>query len=307
MDKKHRLFPSSWLPLVVDWERKLTAENKSSNTVRLYRDAVRGLAIRVGDHDPTEVTRSMVRDHIAHLVETTSAGNADTNYRALRQWFKFLVAEDEITEDPMRDTKRPIVPDKPVPVVSDDLIKRVLAECDGKDFTSRRDTALVRLFFDAGARRSEIANLELDDIDLSTDTIRVIGKGRKARVIPFSRNTGMALSRYLRVRRKHPRAHLEQVWLGERGRGPLTSNGIGQMLRRRGRAAGVERELGRHLHAHLGRHVAAHQWQANGGSEGDLMLIMGWSSPQMPRRYGRAAAIDRAHAAARNLRLGDRF
>lgn len=71
------------------------------------------------------------------------------------------------------------------------------------------------------------------------------------------------------------------------------------MLRRRGREAGVNEALGRNLHAHLGRHFVAHHSQAEGLGEGDLMLIMGWNSPQMPKRYGKSAATDRAHAAAR--------
>lgn len=71
--------------------------------------------------------------------------------------------------------------------------------------------------------------------------------------------------------------------------------------------AGVNEALGRNLHAHLGRHSASHEWLAAGGSEGDLMRIMGWKSAQMPRRYGASAADERAHAAVRKMRLGERF
>lgn len=299
--------PAAWEHLIRDWTRALQAENKSPKTIRIYTDAAKRLAVRAGVDDPAEIDRAAVRDHIAHLVQSTSAGNAHTNFRALQQWFKFLVAEDELEKSPMLDMKPPIVPEQPVPVVSDEMLQRVLATCEGKDFVARRDTALLRIFFDTGARRSEIAGLMLDDVDLETDTIHVFGKGRKARTVPFSPSTGRALTRYLRARSKHARAsNDEHVWLGERGRGPLTSNGIGQMLKRRGMMAGFNDEVGRNLHAHLGRHSVAHQWQAAGGSAGDLMLIMGWKSPTMPLRYGASAAVERAHAAARKLRLGDR-
>lgn len=300
-----------WNGLIQEWSRTLRAENKSHRTITIYTSAATqlaqwsaGLPVPAA---PQEVDHKQVRDFIAHLVETTSAGNASTNYRALQQWFKFLVNEDEIEQHPMARMKPPIVPEQPVPIVPDDLLRRVLDTCTGKDFTSRRDAALIRLIFDTGARLAEVANLTVDDIDLGTDVIHVVGKGRKARAVPFSPKTGQAISRYLRVRAGHRHAEHPRVWLADRNRPPMTSNGIVQMLRRRGNAIGIKGEIGRNLHAHLGRHAAAHHWQAAGGSEGDLMLVMGWSSPQMPRKYGKSAATERAHAAARKLRLGDRI
>jgi integrase len=74
------------------------------------------------------------------------------------------------------------------------------------------------------------------------------------------------------------------------------------MLRRRARRAGIE-----HLHPHMFRHTAAHQWQANGGSEVDAMRLFDWRSRQMVARYGASAADERAHEAARQMRLGDRY
>ena len=76
----------------------------------------------------------------------------------------------------------------------------------------------------------------------------------------------MALDRYLRVRRRHPRAGEAALWLAERGHGPMTDNGIAQMLRRRGRLVGID-----NLHAHQFRHTFAHSWLSEGGNEGDLM------------------------------------
>lgn len=300
-----------WEPLIRDWSRALRAENKSPRTISIYTSAARQLGSWAADlaqpPAPGDVDHRVVRDFIAHRVETTSPGNANTEYRALQQWFKFLVNEDEMDQHPMANMKPPHVPEQPVPVVPDDLLKRILATCEGKDFISRRDTALIRLIFDTGARLSEVANLTVDDVDLGTDVIHVVGKGRKARAVPFSPKTGQAISRYLRVRAKHKHAENARLWLGDRNRPPVGSNGVLLMLRRRGDAIGIKGELGRNLHAHLGRHAAAHHWQAAGGSEGDLMLVMGWSSPQMPRRYGKSAATERAHAAARKLRLGDRI
>ena len=70
------------------------------------------------------------------------------------------------------------------------------------------------------------------------------------------------------------------LWLGTGGRGPLTGNGIYQMVKRRGDQAGVR------VYPHRFRHHFSHTWLDRGGAEGDLIELNGWSSPQMLERYG---------------------
>ncbi|WP_020500451.1 tyrosine-type recombinase/integrase [Sciscionella marina] len=247
--------PEPFLSLIKEWCRSLRSEGKSPRTIRGYRDAACWFHAWLADDEdapaePRDVQTSQARAWIAHRIETTSLGNANNNYRALQQWFNWLLAEDEIDVHPMARMKPPKVPEQPVPVVSDTLMKRVLDGCKGRDLRARRDEAIIRLYWDTGARLSEIANLDLDDLDLEVDVIRVVGKGGKPRAIPFSTKTGQALSRYLRVRKQHPQADLvSALWLSDRGRGPLQANGIKLIIRRHERAHAAARRfrLGNHL------------------------------------------------------------
>ena len=211
--------------------------------------------------EPTTATRADVAGYLLSLTERgCKPATVSVRFRALQQFFKWLVEERERQDDPMAGMRPAKVSEVPVEVLSVADVRRLLAVCAGTDLVSRRDTAILRLFADTGMRREELANLRVDDLYLDEQVAYVMGKGRRPRACPFGNKTALALDRYLRVRSKHANAESEWLWLGHKGR--LTASGIGLMVRRRGQQAGVS------VHPHQLRHNFAHVWLSSGGNEG---------------------------------------
>lgn len=302
-----------WNDWLIGWREALHVA-RSPQTVTTY---LRGahqfldwLATHAPEADaPERVTSRHVEGWLASLArEGRGPATRRVRLMTLRALFGWIVAEpgSPITTDPAAGIRAPEVPLGPVQVVTDDDLRTLLATCRGGSFADVRDAAMLRVLISCGLRRAELVALTVADVDLAHGDLMVHGKGGKDRIVSIaSSKASLALSRYQRMRRRHPFATAtDQLFLPIRTAGTpgaITGGAVAEMLRRRCRQAGIST-----VHPHALRHAWADANKRAGLSDENLERLAGWSSPLMVRRYGRALAEERARDAHRELATGDR-
>lgn len=290
--------------LTESWRTALEAKNRAPNTIDSYLLSARRLSEFLDEKGlPTEVDRikhGHVEAFMAHELALWKPNTAGVRYRSLQQFFKWLVVEGEIESSPMARMTPPLAPEQPIPVVGDDGLRALLATCDGKSFEDRRDSAIFSVFISTPCRLSEVALLELAGVDLRERRLQIVRKGRRPGAVPFGPSAAQALDRYIRIRKRHPKAESSRLWIGPRG--GMTPSGLAQMLERRCKQAGLPK-----LHWHQFRHTFSHEWLRGGGSEGDLMALAGWKSRAMLKRYGSSLADERARESYAQRLPGERL
>lgn len=265
------------------------------------------------DRPPTldQLTRHAVTEWLAHLIDRgNEPGTVATRLRGLRRFCRWLVLEGEVERAPTEGVEMPAKNDKPVRVLTDAELGKLLKACavprgksgtfDRAIFDGRRDEVVIRLLVDCGLRVSELVGLDVEHVDLDQELVFVTGKGNRPRAVSFGAKTGQAVDRYLRARSAHKHRSSTRLLLAERG--PMSADGVRWRLEEAGRAAGIEG-----LHPHVFRHTFAHRWLAEGGAERDLKQLAGWRSDAMLSVYARSTATERAQAAHKRMRLGDRL
>ena len=138
---------------------------------------------------------------------------------------------------------------------------------------------------DTGLRMGKLINLKMDDVHMNEGLLKVLGKGKKERIVPMGSNAQKALQRYLFRYRPQPFSRsTDNVFLSVVGK-PLTENSLKLIFSRLAKKSDVTR-----LHAHLCRHTFATRFLINGGDVFTLQQILGHSTLEMVRHYVSLAA-----------------
>jgi len=204
-----------------------------------------------------DLDRIALRSFMAELhKQGKTSASAARKLAAARTFLRYLRREGFIEDDPSglvptpkREVRMPVH-------LSEDEMKRLVTAPPAEDALGRRDHAILELFYASGLRLSELAGLDVEDVNLSAQMVRALGKGGKERLVPFNKSAASALRAYLKDREllahTWPRAKGRRsapLFLNYRG-ARLTARSVDRLVRRYAATSGVRPGVSPHALRH---------------------------------------------------------
>jgi integrase/recombinase XerD len=170
---------------------------------------------------------------------------------SIRGFFRFLVQEGIIRQDPTRRVELPKTGLKLPDVLSVEEVQQLLDTPDPKTLLGARDAAMIELLYAAGLRVSELINLKQQDINLEAGFVRVFGKGSKERIVPIGNYARQTITHYTETSRQKLLKNSISAWLfvARAGR-PMTRQGFWKLLRRYALKSGLKKKITPHSLRH---------------------------------------------------------
>ncbi len=308
--------------------------NASLHTLRNYRSDLEQFLAYLSPPNAAppplaKMDHRLIREYLSHLhdqhLEKTSVAR---KLAALRSFFKFCVREGWLPQNPARLVATPKLPKRIPAVLSAEQINAFLdsllqmeaasdppadevarrrrpgADAEESRLLVRRDRAILELLYAAGLRVSELVGLNVEDVDPNDQMLRVRGKGRKERVVPFGTKAQQALERYWPVRaellrKAHRSGEEKAVFLNYQGR-RLTTRSVGRIVKKYARLVNLNWDL----HPHALRHAFATHLLADGADLRAIQELLGHRSLSTTQKYTHASirqlleVYDKAHPRA---------
>ena len=242
-----------WLPR---FYTHMTAERRlSAHTDENYRRDLQ-IFVRYCHRSGIEEWHKLDSHHIrtfaaAEFRRGQSPRTIQRRLSALRSFFNYLVRERQLKANPAREIQAPKAKKRLPSTIDVDQMNRLLSFRTDERL-SVRDKAMMELFYSSGLRLSELVSLDLCDLDLRDQTVRVLGKGNKARIVPVGRFAVSALTSWSRDRASIAKVDETAVFVGKNGR-RLGQRSVQIRIAGWGRRQG----MGVHIHPHMFRHSFA--------------------------------------------------
>lgn len=284
-------------------------KNLSSHTQRNYLSDLYQFKDFVEREYPgisiTRVDNMTIRSYLGSLYKTNKKSSIARKLASLRTFFKFLLKTGIRKENPASTVSTPRL-EKHVPsFLTIDEMFALLNMPDETKLAGMRDKAILETLYSSGLRVSELVEMNEDDLDLNLGIIKVMGKGRKERIVPIGRKAIEALNHYLSSRKKMGKYPLSSVFnppllLNQRG-GRLTTRSVARIINRYIEQCGLLKNISPHSLRHT---FATHMLDA-GADLRAIQELLGHVSLSTTQKYTHVSihklmeVYDKAHPKSR--------
>lgn len=273
------------------------SKNLSAHTLAYYEGRLRAFSKFTEEHFPDllpgDVTPGMLREFVTWVRESTSPATANHCLAVVKRMFAFLYSEGFTASNPAERLQKQREPKHVVETFSAEQVESILRTC-GRDFYGIRDRAILLTLLDCGLRASELCGLELEDVDWNEQTLRVMGKGGRERIVPFGQGVRQALTSYVT---KRGQLKTEVLFVNHFSE-PLDRHRLREVVQRRCERAGI---TGVRCSPHTLRHTCAVSYLRAGGDTFTLQNLLGHLSQEMTRRYCESLRADDVQAKHREF------
>ena len=260
----------------------------SENTLNAYRTDLAALEGWLGKKNlPLEaVTRAELLGYLAANVrQGLSPRSSARRLSTLRRFYRYLLREGLIQEDPTADVSSPSL-GRPLPKsITEASVEKLLAAPPDTTL-GLRDRAMLETMYASGLRVSELVALALNELDLTTGLVRVTGKGGKERIVPLGDEAMSRLGDYLKGARPSLLGEHKSgaVFLTRRGQ-PMTRQAFWQLIKRYSSAAGIDSSLS----PHSLRHAFATHLLNHGADLRSVQMLLGHADLSTTQIYTHVA------------------
>ena len=222
----------------------------SKNTISSYERDLKKFKSKLGNKKIDEITRKDIQNYLNDLNKNQTPRSISRNISTLKSFYKYLKLNKKIKINPMDQINNPKTKKTLPKVLSEEEINNLL-DIQLKTNFDYRNKAMLELMYSSGLRVSELINLNVNDIDLDNDTVKIYGKGSKERIIPLNDYAKEALKEYLKTHRKELFKHGENNYLFLNNHGnKMTRQGFFKILQKIAKEKKIKTEFSPHTLRH---------------------------------------------------------
>ncbi|MBN1283482.1 MAG: tyrosine recombinase XerC [Proteobacteria bacterium] len=225
---------------------------------------------------------SIIRDFMSKMWNDWSPSSMARKLASLRTFFNYCIKKGMIEVNPAKEVATPKIPKRVPKFLTVDEVFALLDSAADEGALGIRDRAILELLYASGLRVSELVGLDIDDVDLKAQTVRVMGKGRKERIVPMGEKACASLVNYLEKRKAlaDDRGQEKAFFVNRHG-GRLTARSIERLIAKYMRRCGVQKTVTPHVLRHT---FATHLLGAGADMRG-IQELLGHSSLSTTQKY----------------------